>query len=876
MRAAFVCCALASALTAATLEPPKLLLGTDVVPQRYRVDLTLVPNAETFHGAVEIDIRIGKPTPVIWLNGANLTISSARLRQNGANLTTTLTPELHGFIALQFDRPVSGEGTLRFVYDGKIARNSSAGIFALQEDNEWYVFSQFEPTDARRAFPCFDQPEFKTPWQITLHVQTASGAFANTPQMSETAEDGGMKAVHFAESKPLPSYLVAFAAGHFDTVDAGHVGKTPLRVIVPHGHASGATWAAGIIAPLLALEEKYFGIPFPYEKLDSIVMPVSNFAMENAGLITYGQDILLADPQADSVTRQRECAYVVAHEMAHQWFGDLVTTKWWDDVWLNEAFATWMERKATGEWKPDWRMDVAGVEDGLRSMQLDSLVSARRIVQPIESDNDIANAFDDITYRKGSAVLAMFEHYAGAEPFRRGVRAYLKRYMWGAATTPQFLAAVSAGAHVNMTGAFETFLNQAGIPMVTEAIDCSGPKPVLRLSQKRSLPVGAPPTGEQTWQIPVSVRYRDDGGLHEQRALLTSKQSEVPLPAARGCPAWLLGNSEAAGYYRVRYEGALLDRLFEGDEKDLSVSERVSELGNVNALVGTGDVPPAKVLALMPKSGADSSSEVVNMAIEAASRVREPFIPSGLDAQAAHYIRSAFGERAEFLGWRSQDGESDDVRLLRAKLTPFVAADGHDEKLIETAESLARQWLKERSGVAPEMVPMVLMVAAEFGDRSLWESMHQQALAEKDPGIRQHILRALGSFREPALAEASLRLLLTREFDPRTGFFSLLLGPTRFSETRDLPFQFVRANLDSLLAGLPREVGGDYASGLAFTGNTFCDAVHRDQMEEFFSVRVRDYVGGERILRNVLETIDLCIARKKAVEPGIAEVLSKY
>jgi alanyl aminopeptidase len=875
VKIAFASCVLVFALAAGEAAP-KLLLGTNVVPQRYRVDLTLVPGADTFHGAVEIDVRIVEATPIIWLNSTNLKISSTSFRTGGSDVVPVLTPEQHGFIALQFDHPVSGAGTLRFEYDGKVGRNSSAGVFALEEDGEWYLYSQFEPTDARRAFPCFDQPSFKVPWQITLHVPADASAFANTPEESTSPESGGMKAVRFRESKPLPSYLVAFAAGRFETVDAGRVGKTPLRVIVPRGHAADAKFAAEAIPQLLALEEKYFGRPYPYEKLDSIAMPISNFAMENAGLITYGQGLLLAQPGTDTIHRQRGCAMVAAHEMAHQWFGDLVTMQWWDDVWLNEAFATWMERKIVGEWKPEWRANVSAVESRLRSMQLDSLVSARRIVQPIESEGDIANAFDDITYEKGAAVLDMFEHFAGTEPFRRGVRTYLKRYEWRSATTPEFLATVSEGSGVNMAPALNTFLNQAGAPLVTADLDCSGAKPLLHLSQKRSLPIGSPGAAEQMWQVPVFIRYGDSGGMHRQRILLAFRHADAALTDARGCPTWLLANDEAAGYYRVRYEGGLLDHLLANGGGELSVAERVSELGNVNALVASGDVPPARALALVPEFSGDPNSEVVELAMETASTLRGPEIPDELRSNAARYIRGVFARRAESLGWHSAAGDNDDARLLRSKLTPFAAAEGHDQALIDGAGSLARQWLKDRGGVEPDMVEPVLNVAAQFGDRSLWDLIHQQALAEKDPALRERLLHALGSFRDRTLAEASLRLLVTKEFDSRQTFFPLLFGPLEHAETRDLPFDFVRKNLDALLAVLPREVGGDFAAYLPITGNAFCDAAHREEVDSFFRDRVKGYTGGERTLRNTLETIDVCMARKKTLGPSIAEFLKAY
>src|SRR5581483_1389680 len=301
----------------------------------------------------------------------------------------------------------AGAARLHLEYDGKISTRDSAGIFRARDAGENYLFTQFESIDARRAFPCFDQPNFKTPWQLTLHVPHPDTAISNAPQVSETVETGGMKKVVFAVSKPLPTYLIAFAVGPFDIVDAGRAGKNriPVRIITPKGKAHQAKYAAEVTAAIIDRLEKYFGIPYPYEKSDQVAIPVTyGFgAMENAGMVTYGQTILLSDPALDTPQRQREYATDAAHELAHQWFGDLVTPLWWDDIWLNEAFATWMEMKIVAQWKPEWhtRLDNMGPKFG--AMRSDSLVSARRVRQPIESVNDIANAFDGITYEKGAA-----------------------------------------------------------------------------------------------------------------------------------------------------------------------------------------------------------------------------------------------------------------------------------------------------------------------------------------------------------------------------------------------------------------------------------------------------------------------------------------
>src|SRR5579864_1247042 len=497
--------ALSSAFAATAPEPPKLRLPDNTRPSRYAVDLTLIPDRDTFHGAVDISIDIRTPTSILWLNAAALKIQDASFRTVSGPIARAQT--LAGgadFAGFSFDHPVSGKGVLHIAYEGTINRNSSAGVFQMKEGDQWYVYTQFEPTDARRAFPCFDEPAYKVPWQLTMHVRKNDAAFANTPQLSEADEADGMKVVKFKESQPLPSYLVAFAAGPFEIVDAGKLGKTPLRVITPRGKTADAEYAAESIPQLLKLLEDYFGTPYPYEKLDSIVMPVSNFAMENAGLITYGETTLLSKPEQDSINRRRGMATVVAHEMAHQWFGDLVTTSWWDDIWLNEAFASWMERKIVAQWKPEWKIEVTAVNARLGAMREDSLVSARKIRQPIQSNDDIANGFDGITYEKGAAVIQMFETWIGREKFRKGVQIYLQKHAWGNATAADFEAGISAAAGRNIAPAFDTFLNQAGLPEVSMTLDCSA-KPKLLLAQKRLLPLGSKGSAQQTWRIPICV-----------------------------------------------------------------------------------------------------------------------------------------------------------------------------------------------------------------------------------------------------------------------------------------------------------------------------------------------------------------------------------
>jgi alanyl aminopeptidase len=872
---AIFCACSFPAFPAPSLNPPKLRLDGSVQPSRYQADLTIVPDRDTFHGSVDISVDVRTPADVIWLNSIGMQIQDATFRsESGDMLPVRTLPGGDQFLGFAFDRTISGKGVLHIAYQGKISRNSSAGIFELKEDRETYVYSQFEPTDARRAFPCFDEPNFKVPWQLTLHVPRNDLALSNTPVETESNEPNGMKMVRFKESPPLPSYLVALAVGRFDVVDAGRVGPTPVRVIVPRGKRADAAYAATAIPQLLKLLEDYVGMPFPYEKLDSVVMPVSDFAMENAGLITYAESSLLADPASETIEHKRELAALCAHEMSHQWFGDLVTTAWWNDTWLNEAFATWMERKIPGEWQPEWHLDVTAVNARSGAMRDDELASAREIRQPIENNDDIANAFDDITYEKGAAVIEMFEHWIGEAKFREGVQLYLKQHAWGNSTAGDFEAAISSVAGTNVAPAFNSFLDQPGVPAVSVALKCD-PRPSLTVTQKRSLPVGSQAKA-QTWQIPICVAFEADGAVHHQCSLLSDQKDEIALAGAQTCPAWILPNDGEAGYYQVAYEGDLMKKVLADNGSHLSVAERVGFLGDVDSLASEGQVSAQAALELVPEFSQDPDWHVVQAAANIARLLRGESVPADLRAKGASFIRQQFGEKAIALGWTAKPGDSDDTRLLRQKLVPFVASTGEEKQLTEQVEVLAREWLDTRRGIDPEMLEPVLRIAAEFGNRELFNSLRTAAIQERQHSVREVLLEALGSFRSPELARASLDLLLSKDFDPRESFSPLLFGPLSYVDTRDVPFEFVKQHLDALLKRLPREVGEDYAAMLPSVGGSFCDAKHRDELDSFFADRVKDYNGGPRTLAQTLEGIDLCIAARKSLAPELTAFLNHY
>ncbi len=682
--------------------------------------------------------------------------------------------------------------------------------------------------------------------------------------------------VRFAKTPPLPSYLIAFAVGPFDYVDAGRAGarKIPIRIVTPRGKAGQASYAVKTTGPLLERLEAYFGIPYPYAKLDQLAIPqtVTFGAMENAGLITWSEHILIAPSSEETINFQRVQASINIHEMAHQWFGDLVTLAWWDDVWLNESFATWMADRTLVEWKPEWHEDARRVQDTANVMFEDVLVSTRKIRQEIASDDDIVNAFDPISYQKGAAVIAMFESWIGAEKFRSGVHAYLAANANGNATERDFLQKIEAASRPGVAAAFETFLDQPGVPVLDVALDCAsgGGGGTLSVAQKRLLPVGSAGSSAETWKIPVCAR--SGGGAADARrcGLLEKPAGSLPAPAG-ACGSWLFANDGELGYYRTIYRGDLLPKLLEVADSQLTLAERVGLIRDAGALGEAGAIPMSQALGFVPRFGGDPDYQIVSATVRSATDVREHLVPEDLRPHYARFISKVYGARARALGFTAKPGETDETGLLRHLLVPFVAREGDEPQLRAEAKRLALAWLGDRKAIPAELAGDVLAVAARFGDAELFDKYMAAARAAKERRDRIRLLGALGDFRDPALVRRALDLYLGNEFDPReadTPFYAA----AHAINSPDLVWTFFKEHYDAILAKMPREIVGTAPS----VGGGFCDPAHRKDLADFFQDRVGKLPGGPRTLAQTLETMDLCIALRNAQEESVREFLSGY
>ncbi len=857
-------------------EAPSLRLDHSVSPLSYRAELDLDPDADSFSAAIHIELDIHQPISVLWLNGTDLDIAKASFSSQGQSWNVAqVDADSADFIGFDLGHTVQpGPATIAIDYRGLISSKDVSGAFKTQDRDTWYIFTQFEALSARRVLPSFDEPRFKVPWQLTIHAPEGQRALSNTPLVQQSSDTRpGRQTFTFAPSKPMPSYLVAFAVGPFEFVDLGKVGraKVPARIVVPRGRTGETGYAARTTVAILDLLEDYFDQPYPYAKLDSIAVPKIGFAMEHPGLITYNFSRLLSAPESETPAFHRASAGVIAHELAHQWFGNLVTLAWWDDLWLNESFATWVGRKLVSEWQPTWQGAAFSAKAADGTMGVDSLISARKIRQEIADKNDIYSAFDGISYGKGAAILSMFEQWIGADTFREGVRAYIKKHAWGVTTSDDFLAAIAEVSQPQLADSFRTFLNQTGVPVISMDLICErGAPPTLELSQERSLPVGsAGSTTDRTWQIPVCIKYRAGGRVHRQCTLLSEEVDEMPLSQARQCPTWILGNTEGAGYYRTAYAAEMQRRLIRVGPR-LTVPERIRFVGDMRALVLSGKLELGEMLAMIPSLVRDGNPHLLGEIADMVADMKQHLVPDEQDRRYARFVRQTFARRVRTLGLRPKAGESMARRALRAQLATLVGTFGRDARIQRQAQALADTWLNDGTGIAAEMLEPVLTVAAYRGPAELHSRIEAAIMATDNPVHRRALVAALAKVPDPARVRANIALVMTGKIDIRdaAAFFTV---PLAHPQTRSLIYQTVKVNFDNFKTILPRNA----VAQLIGAGSNFCDRAHRDDIEGFFGPKYRDIPGGPRAYSRTMESIDLCIAFTRLHQPSVEAFLKR-
>ncbi|MBS0382447.1 MAG: M1 family metallopeptidase [Proteobacteria bacterium] len=866
----------AKAESAAT--PPLTRLPDWAVPESYDLALKSDPSQPGYSGTVTIAVDLKRASNHLWLHGkdlkvASVTVTDARGRTHAGKYVeaapragvarvdfgSTLRPQQ---LKLKFEFSAPYNQTLQGYYKVVFAGNA-------------YAMTQFEPISARFAFPCFDEPGFKVPMTLSLTVPDADKAVANTGDVKTVAAGMGWKTVAFAPTRPLPTYLYAWAVGPWDIVDGPTIPPNPWRAepvpvrgIATKGNGDKMQRALAMVPAIIEHEEAYFGFGYPFGKLDLAALPdFSAGAMENPGLVTF-RDWLLLLEKGSAPNAVRSTFNVEAHELAHQWTGDTVTTRWWNDIWLNEAFATWMQQKIEGEIHPDWHAHLARIEGGQGAMRSDSLVSARMIRQPITGNGDIQTAFDGITYQKGAAVIGMFENFVGPKVFQQGMQAYIKAHAFGNADADDLVDAIAkaAGKGEAFKQAFKSFLDQNGVPLVATRLDCGAKGgAVLELAQSRYLPLGSTGKPDQLWGVPVCVRFPN--GVQCQ--MLDDKTGTMKIAGGQ-CPAWYMPNADGNGYYR--FEMAKADRV--------ALSKVIAQRDDGEQLVY------ADAIGAAFQRGALDAGEVLEAMRELApSKVRQVALaPLGTvewiydheahtDAQKAAIrgaVTKAYLPRLEALGYQRRAGESADDVLMRSSLASTL---GLEFKLPTVRAALLKQGdaalkigkdgLPNLLAANPDLLRIALAVAVEQNGKPAVDELIAAIPKTTDPVRRNAMLDALGH-AQGAEADVVRNFALTPQV--KVGEMGMLLmGQRDTVAERDDLWNWFTANFNRIVARTGVFSGG-YLPRLAAGGG--CSDAEAQRVEAYFKPRLADVPGLPRGLAQTHESIMLCSALKAHQNPA--------
>ncbi|HVJ07108.1 MAG TPA: M1 family metallopeptidase [Acidisarcina sp.] len=836
-------------------------LSPDVVPQHYSLALTPNLKTATFAGQEKIDVELARPLDAITLNALEIHFLDASTQVDGKTLKAAVTlDEKKQQATLKFPHTLpAGRHTLEIRYTG-ILNGQLRGFYLSKTKKRNYAVTQFESTDARRAFPCFDEPADKATFDITLVVDKGDTAISNTNLLSDTPGPAASQhTLHFATTPKMSTYLVAFLVGDFQCV-SGQSDGVPIRACATPDKVELGKFAVTSAEYILHYYNEYFGIKYPMPKLDMIALPdFEAGAMENFGAITYRETDLLLDEKTASVDARRNVALVVAHEMAHQWFGDMVTMQWWDNLWLNEGFATWMENKPLEQWKPEWKISemVAAELDG--TLNLDAQRTTRTIRAKADTPDDINQMFDGITYGKAGAVLLMVENYIGEETFRQGVHNYLAAHLYGNATAEDFWNAQTAVSHKPVDKIMSSLVAQPGEPILTFG-EPQGNK--VEVSQQRFfLSPKVDAKTSQTWTLPVCLKAGDGSGAPVCTVLSNAQQS-LTLPQA----PFLYANAGGKGYYRASYPDDAYQKLV-SNVTSLHPEERISLLGDQWAKVRAEKATVGSYLDLVSAIRDDDSATVLGSAAGGIAAIDTRIATESEREALSAWVRKIFSPALQRLGAPSTS-DTPERRELRAVLFTLLGSVGKDPQVIAEAKKMTGQYLENSSSVDATLAHAALRIAATNGDDALYQQLQTVSATSINPEIATGALYALARFRNPSIEKQTLDYAVSGKVRNQDSI-ALIGSMLSNRETQELAWQYVQQNWDKVKA---QTTIGSGARLIGATGS-FCTAERRDQVLGFFASH--PLPATERSIDRTRNQINDCIDLQAGQQKNLRDWLAK-
>jgi alanyl aminopeptidase len=844
-------------------EPDTLRLDRNVVPTFESIRLHLDPEKKDYEGEVEINLDVRVPTRAFRLHAQDLDIQRVELTRDGHVLPARWSTGPDGLMRIAAGQPLSTGPCILIIRFANDIPDKGFGLFRVDEEGQSYLSTQFEMTYARQAFPCWDEPGFKNPFQVTITLPSAFSAFSNTP-VEKTTLSGQKKTVVFEKTPPLSVYAVAFVAGPFETVPIMGM-SVPGNVIVTAGNARLAGETARVTPAILGALEKRF-TAYPFRKLDLVAVPGQWGAMENPGLVIFDQNILLMDPAASTLDSRHNCSWVIAHELAHMWFGDLVTMSWWNETWLNESFATWIGIDIMDEVFPLYRSFVWDIQGTQRAMTTDALPSTRPIRRDIRADDDPMQVFDELSYQKGGAVLGMVESWAGKENFHRGIIDYLGKFRWKNAESKELWESLSLCTGGKVDSMTASFTEQPGIPLVRAELL---PHAKLRLSQSRFLNCGFEAT-PQLWQIPMVINYGDGKHRHQSKHVLKKGVEIISLDCATR-PEWIDLNADERGYYRWLVQDSIFQTLAERFCELMNVRERIGFLGNASALLDGGFLRGDAYLRILRAFAADTIPEVLQMVLSGLGKLNDGLRDPGTDASFAHYVRSILRPALQRIATTKRKNEGETVGLLRSGLISVLAVQGRDQEIICLCDSLKTEYFEDPAALDPELVDAVLSVAALHGDDTLFGRFVSGYESAQTPADKSRFLWLLGIFKDRGLLKRGLDYALTGPVAPGD-FLSVPFAAAGFIENRAYLLDWTIQNFKAIAAKSSPEILDNLAPRLV----RICSDTLLTKARKFFSDPVRKRQMMEINLNKAEERIITLMRVREKEGLSIAEYLKQY
>ena len=837
-------------------------------PENYKLTFTPDLDHAKFEGDETITVRVLKPTSEITLNAADIDFHDVTVTNGGATQKAKVTPEKDKeMVVLSVDKPLpAGAAIIHITYAG-ILNNEMRGLYLGKDDQgRKYAASQFEATDARRAFPSFDEPDYKATFDITAVAEKGLTAISNQKILSDEPGPGDKHTVKFATTAKMSSYLAALVVGNFEYLE-GEADGIPIRVYATTGKKEMGRFALESAEHILSYYDKYFGIKYPYGKLDLVGIPdFSAGAMENTGCITFREVILLIDEKQGSVDLKKTIASVIAHEMAHQWFGDLVTMKWWDDVWLNEGFATWMSSKPIEKWRPEWNFNLDEVSNTGGTLNYDALENTRPIHQAANTPDQIQELFDGIAYGKAASVLRMLESYLGEETFRAGVNAYIKQHQYANATAEDFWDAQAKTSKKPVDQIMPTWVKQAGEPIVNVKAQCTGGSTSVTLTQQRYYFDRAKyeSPSDQLWQIPLCMKGSSTSA--PKCELLTKKEATFALA---GCSNWVFANAGAAGYYRAGYQPETIRSIAADAETKLTPAERISLHNDIWASVRVGREPVGDYLAYAQGLQGDRNRAVIEDVLVKLNYIGQ-YLVNDSDREAYRaWLRQYLTPMIREVGWEPKAGESDEQRTLRARLFAALGYDARDPQALEEARKLADKALSDPASVDHELAGSALAIAAAHGDSEFYDKLMAALKNPKSPEEYYAYFYTLPQFTDPKLLQRTLDFAISPDVRSQDalGLVGNVLGNP---DGQKVGWDFVKEHWPEL-----EKAGGPFASAqVVGATSSFCDAGLRDQVTEFFNAH--KVAAAERTYKQSIERINNCVDLKSQQQPNLASWLGQH